>query len=339
MSYIDPRSKLYGHLDKLAALQAGKLSAPVNVEIDLSNRCSLGCEWCHFAYTHTRGPHANKGESIGGDLMDTELAFSIIDQLSACVVKSIAWTGGGEPTLHPAFNAIVEHAREKIEQGLYTNGTNIDPDRAALLKQAMTWVYISLDAADPESYKAAKRVDSFYKVCDGIYNLTHADGSATIGVGFLLNAGNYQDIPRMIELGQGMNVDYIQFRPTVLPGEKKNWMHACIDLLRFVDAPGVELDLSRFEMYRQWQGHRYTTCYWSAMQTVITPNGKVWTCVNKREFDGAEIGDLSKEPFALIWQRRKIAQVDADCRVMCRGHVPNLALNEMLADRKHRSFI
>lgn len=46
-AYIDPPGKLYANLDRVAEIQKGGTPAPVNVEIDLSNRCSLGCSWCH----------------------------------------------------------------------------------------------------------------------------------------------------------------------------------------------------------------------------------------------------------------------------------------------------
>ena len=59
-AYVDARGKLLQHMDRLAVIKTGGSPPPVNVEIDLSNRCSLGCEWCHFAYTHTRGPFKGK---------------------------------------------------------------------------------------------------------------------------------------------------------------------------------------------------------------------------------------------------------------------------------------
>jgi GTP 3',8-cyclase len=344
MSYINPRSKLFQHLDRIHAIQAGAIAPPVNVEIDLSNRCSLGCEWCHFAYTHTRGPLAGRGkpEQVvpGGDLMDTDLARSIIDQLADDRVRSITWTGGGEPTLHPSFNHLIEVASGRIHQGLYTNGAHLNPERAALLKSALTWVYVSLDAADRESYRRDKRTDAFERVCEGIRLLAGAEGKATVGVGFLLTSTNWIDLWRMIELGKSCGADYVQFRPTITPGEDTSWMDECLPSLRYItDEPGVEVDLERFEMYQYWKGHKYSTCYWSALQTVITPNGKVWTCVNKREYAGAELGDLSRESFHSIWSRRKIADVNDACRVMCRGHIPNLALNEMLVEQDHGSFV
>ena len=76
--FINPAQKLLQHIDRIADIKRGLRPAPVNVEIDLSNRCSLGCEWCHFGFTHTRGPLAGKREKprdslAGGDLMDEGL--------------------------------------------------------------------------------------------------------------------------------------------------------------------------------------------------------------------------------------------------------------------------
>ena len=134
-TYIDPARKLYAHMDRLVALKAGANPSPVNVEIDLTNRCSLGCAWCHFGYTHTRGPLAGKREKpdgaiAGGDVMDRKLALAIVKQLAAGGVRSVTWTGGGEPTLHPEFDevVVVAHAHG-LDQGVYTHGGHIDADR------------------------------------------------------------------------------------------------------------------------------------------------------------------------------------------------------------------
>lgn len=353
MAFIDPRGKLLGHLDRLAALKAGHNPPPVNVEIDLTNRCSLGCEWCHFAYTHTRGPLAGKrdkpaGAVSGGDVMDHALAFHIVEQLAACGVRSITWTGGGEPTLHPKFNVMLDRAHTLgLDQGLYTHGGHIDSGRAWLLKQQATWVYVSLDECDRDSYRQSKGLDYFERATNGVRLLAEAEGPATVGVGFLLHRGNWARAWEMVDLARGLGADYCQFRPTVqytqdAPGavaEDTGWLTDCIELLSSIHAPDVVCDLSRFEMYRDWRGHGYPTCWWAGLSTVITPNGKVWTCVNKREHAGAEIGDLSRESFAEVWRRAGPVAVDGGCRVLCRGHVANTSLAVMMADQPHGNFI
>lgn len=356
MSYIDPRNKTLWHTDKLAQLRfAGKTSAPVNVEIDLSNRCSLGCSWCHFAYTHTRGPLAGTvekpaGHIDGGDIMTYPLAKRILMQLQQAGVKSVTWTGGGEPTLHPQFEDIIRFASTcRLEQGLYTHGGHITGERAMLLKRTCTWVYVSLDECDTESYRAHKGANRFAAACDGIRALVQADGAATIGVGFLIHKANYTRLGGMYALGRALGVDYIQFRPTIEytqdnPGAAPTdteWMDAAIALLRqYAGDPFVSVDIPRFEAYRDWQGHGYNTCNWAALQTVITPNGKMWTCVNKRERADALLGDLNCESFAQVWDRVGMpCAVNGSCRVMCRGHVANVTLDAVLRKPEHENFI
>lgn len=355
MTFIAPQEKLYGHLDRLAQIQtAAHTSAPINAEIDLSNRCSLGCEWCHFAYTHTRGPLAGKREKpaqavLGGDLMDVELAKKIALELAEAGVRSLTWTGGGEPTLHPHFDEIVEFtAGLDVSQALYTHGGHITPERADLVKQTMTFVYVSLDAADADSYKRAKGVDRFAAACEGIRLLAEAEGGATVGVGYLVTNQNWPDAWKAARLARTLGADYIQFRPTIMysqtePGiaaEDTAWIDEALPHLEAISFdPNVEVDLDRFKMYRSWDGHGYGTCWWSMLQTCITPNGKVWTCVSKREHANAEIGDLSIESFADVWARNVAAQVNGDCRILCRGHLPNVGLAQIMTKRPHAEFV
>jgi MoaA/NifB/PqqE/SkfB family radical SAM enzyme len=352
-NFINPPAKLMYHIDRISQIRDGKHPAPVNVEIDLSNRCNLGCAGCHFAHTHTRGPLAHSAKPANmqdvGDLMTYSMALKIIDELAGFGVRSITWTGGGEPTLHPDFDAIVYQAAVAgIPQGIYTNGTQIDANRAELLKQSMTFVYVSLDRADKESYKAYKKTDAFEKACAGIRNLVHAKGTATIGVGFLLSAESVDSVYDMIHLGKDLGADYVQFRPEIdydVTDASKGpdntwWIGQVIEDFEGRDIPGVEIDLSRFKMYRDWYAHPYPICYWAQMQTVITPNGKLWTCVNRRGFSGDELGDLNTEGFEDIWKRSKAFTVNHDCRAMCRGHVPNLTLDRMMQQPKgHENFV
>lgn len=359
MNYISPRSKLFGHLDTLHLIQQGKRPAPINVEIDLSNRCSLGCSWCHFAYTHTKGPLTGKMDKPtdaipGGDLMDENLAYAIVEGLRAAGVKSITWTGGGEPTLHPKFDAITCHAYVNgLEQGMYTHGGHIDKARAGALKSRFTWVYVSLDECTPDSYKASKGVNRFAAACEGIRNLVEAQGDgggADIGVGFLIHEGNWRDIHQMVRLGRELGVTYVQFRPTVHfeqdePGKLQEadttWIrHAMGRLNAYKGDKFVIADTERFRMYAEWRGHGYSTCHWSALQTVITPNGKVWRCTNKREHPSALLGDLAVESFETMWARSGgPCLVDGECRILCRGHIANQTLDGIMQPQVHSNFI
>lgn len=354
MTYVDPRGKLLAHLPRLAMLQQGEIPPPVNIEADLSNRCQLGCVFCHFAHVHVRGPLAGtprlENAVPGGDLMDVTLALRMIDQFAEAGVESISWTGGGEPLLHKGFDQIVTYAKAAgLVQGVYTNGVAITGAKAALLKETMRFVYVSLDAVDALSYQAHKGVDRFDAVCDSIERLVAADGDATIGVGFLLGEDNWQDVYRVGALIEDLGANYGQVRPIILfdvdePGQPTgdlSWLDDAVTAIEEETAAYscIEADVSRFTALRDWTGHGYPTCWWSGLQAVVTPSGKMFTCVNKREMGDALIGDLAVESFGEIWERRRIATVDGSCRVLCRGHVANLALTEIMAPRVHPEFV
>lgn len=362
-NYIAPRSKLFAHLDKLQAIKdyaahpVGQRPAPLNIELDASWRCSHGCDFCHFAYTHTRGPLKGKQDKPhdaidGGDLLDFDLAKDILRQVAEYGVKSVVWSGGGEPTLNPHFNELVRHAASvRLEQGLYTHGGHIDDERAALLKNTLTWVFVSLDACTAESFKATKGVNRFDAVIGGIKRLIYADGDATVGVGFMIHEGNWRDIHGMVQLGRDLGVDYVQFRPVVdydhnapsksVDGDAAWIRHAIGRLQAYKHDSFVIADVARFDEYAKWQGHGYSTCHWSALQVVISPNGKMWRCTNKREYPDALLGDLTQESFAEAWNRSGGAcQVNERCRIFCRGHLANQQLTPMMAtDVPHANFV
>jgi sulfatase maturation enzyme AslB (radical SAM superfamily) len=205
---------------------------------------------------------------------------------------------------------------------------------------------VSLDASNAADYRRDKGVDRFDAVCDGVRLLVAADGKATIGIGYLVTENNFGNAQAAADLAADLGADYVQFRPTIAyaqknPGalsEDTRWLKRATETLEQVDG-NVIVDFRRFHMYENWDGHGYKTCYWSGLQTVVTPNGSIWTCVNKREHPAALLGNLGKESFREIWSRRKLAEVDETCRVMCRGHIPNLALDEMLAPKEHAAFV
>lgn len=357
MTYINPRQKPLAHLDRLLGWQRGEQPAPVTIEWDLSNRCPYGCSGCHFAYTHTKGPFTRLGRLLpmaqdrGGDLADPGLVRRVLGEVADAGVKSIVWTGGGEPTTHPEWLGLMQHAQVLgLAQGLYTMGALITASQAIALRQIAAWVVISLDHPDAETYAREKRTTPalFDRACAATLTLT--GGSATIGASFLLHADNWTQAPRMLALARSLGVTYTTFRPRVdtdptqplvLHGDR-HWVHYAIEdtLAALAQEPDVELDLSRFRAWAAWSGHGYTHCQGPTLNTTITPDGRVWICPNRREYRGSSLGDLALEPFSAVWARHPgRTPVTADCRAMCRLHPVNQTLDALTTPRPHEAFI
>lgn len=354
MSYISPQ-KVFAHLDRLAAWNRGETPAPVTVEIDLTNVCSLGCQSCHFAHTHVAGPWAARpvpipaGYDHTGKFASAALVRRALGEMAEAGVKGIVWSGGGEPTLHPRLTEIVAHAHALgLQQGMYTLGGHITPQTAAWTKH-LSWAVVSLDCADAESYAAEKGVPAsrFQAACDGIQSL--ALFCPVVGVSFLLHAGNWQRMADMVALARNLGATYTTFRPTIqfasdqpsqITGDR-TWIAEALPSLQWWHTqPNVEVDPSRFEEYRDWASHGYAACKGPRLVTMVTPDGRVWVCPNRRGMAGSELGDLRRESFAEVWARHpRQWTVDSGCRAMCRLHLVNRTLETVHQPRAHEAFV
>ena len=354
MRYISA-SKALGHLGRLAAWQDGGRAAPVTVEWDLSNRCVLGCQDCHFAHTHVRGPWASLGPMPGyattGDLADTGVVERGLREMADAGVQAVVFSGGGEPTTHPDWLRIVRAAAAAgLKVGMYTCGGLLDAQSAEKLALVAAWVVVSLDAADAETYSVDKSVNpDRFGVAVGSIGYLAVHESAVVGVSFLLHADNWHTVPQMLALARENRASYSTFRPVIRtsleePGvclDDRGWITEAEGLLRDVALESdVELDWDRFLRYRDWAGRDYSTCYGVRLNATVTPDGRMWLCPQHRGLEHSLVGDLSVESFADVWDRHPGEWVDlSNCRVMCRLHLMNEVLDTVYQGHRHPEFV
>lgn len=362
-SRITP-SKVFAHLDRLEAWKRGEKPAPVTIEWDLSNRCYLGCQSCHFAHTHTKGPWTRKNRVLPtaydstGDLADPVLVKHAIREMAEAGVRGIVFTGGGEPTTHPDWLELAEEAHLRgLDVGMYTAGGLISEEKAEKFAHIATWVVVSLDACDRETYQQEKGVDGFDRACQAVSALS-LEYSATVGVSYLLHAKNWHRASEMLALARELGATYTTFRPTIETSPDnpavctvdRQWITDAFGedpnsgrestLRQIAQEPDVELDIQRYYDYRDWSGRSYATCHGIKLNATVTPDGRVWVCPQRRGVEGSEIGDLRKESFQKLWSRHVGQWTDfSQCRVMCRLHLVNQVLQEVYAPMQHEAFV
>lgn len=92
-------------------VDATKAGAPELVDLKITDFCTYDCPTCYQGSTK-QGKHADQFD-----------VYRVIDELASNRVFEVA-IGGGEPTLHPKFDYIIQHARSK---GVVPNFTTRDP--------------------------------------------------------------------------------------------------------------------------------------------------------------------------------------------------------------------
>jgi MoaA/NifB/PqqE/SkfB family radical SAM enzyme len=321
--YIDPARKILRHPARIHSLREGHLTFPINVEFDLSDRCNLRCTYCAFAHMRRNCD------------MSLELAVSIVSQLAHNRVKALTLTGGGEPTVNPDFEKIVlAMSKYYLSLGMYTNGTNYYPDAFS----EMEWIYVSLDAANESDFQRLKGADRFKDVTGNIAKFAQTQRKKTVlGLGFLLDESNFQNVEQAAKLGQDLRVDYVQFRP-VIGLSNYAWVDDALRRISLLDTPvPIYHSVQRFVDLRDHAPRGYEVCRASVFIPCVGADGTLWVCPNMRGL--RSLGSLVTDSFEDLWKQRPIQCVGVDCREMCRCHMVNQTLEYVCSKGQHDNFV
>jgi MoaA/NifB/PqqE/SkfB family radical SAM enzyme len=311
---ISPQ-KILRHPMELALLKTGGLRPSVlNVEVDFTAHCNARCPSCDFPahYYHN---------------MDVETFHATLGALvHTWGTRAVVLTGGGEPTIHPAFSRYVRELTEKrLEVGLYTNGIY----RPWVLDDLQfAWVYVSLDACTPEQWGVAKGLPErvFQTVLDTIGIVSSL---AVCGVGFLIGDDNSDDIVAMARLANEHGAHYADFRPR-WPVEIEDWERVMRNLHTAERHYGAHVPWERWQDAQSWV-RGYSTCWASMFLRQVDAEGRVWVCPTTRWLrELGTVPDCTLDAPVLV---------NDLCRPLCRGHGMNRIIEKIMQKGPHDNFV
>ena len=190
----------------IAAIESGAATrGPSHVELDLTDRCNVACYFCNQQDVRTT------------QQLSFEHVCALIDELAATGLKSVRFSGGGDPLAHRDFARVLDHvaARGVVVDNLTTNAALLGPEIAArLVDGAAREVLVSLNAADAADYARMMQVKPavFDRVLDNVRALVARRGlrdTPAISVQFLIDRSNVERLPEMYELGRSLGADRI----------------------------------------------------------------------------------------------------------------------------------
>jgi MoaA/NifB/PqqE/SkfB family radical SAM enzyme len=134
--YTSTGIKLIHHPDVVQRVKNTKRARPISLQVALTSRCNLKCSFC-----------SNANREQHEDLPIDKLQDLLIE-LSSLGLKTVEWTGGGEPLLYKQFEDVVRLASGLIlQQGLITNGLLLPRVSNPMLRR-LRWVRVSMNCLD-----------------------------------------------------------------------------------------------------------------------------------------------------------------------------------------------
>jgi len=354
--FLQDDHKLYWHLDRVLADQRGELIAPIYVEISPTDRCNHQCIFCGLDFV--RG---------GGHVLPTDTFLTRIEEMGRLGVRSVNFSGEGEPLLHPDTPTFIAAcARAGMDVALATNGSRGDAAAWETMLRHLTWVRFSVDAGSPEVHARVHRggPDGFARAVETIrqaVSLKQSLGSSTtIGVQYVLLEQNLDDVERAIRLFQDIGCDYCSLKPfsfhpqmhgdsaRPVTAEEAATVAALVDSLQ---ARSPMRLVFRQTAFRAAASRRkaYTACralpYWAHLQA----NGDLYVCptfLGDPRFRLGNIAEATMDDLLFGPRRREALRLGREeldigkaCRLNCRMARINEFLELLANPPQHINFI
>ncbi len=184
-----------------------KMPSPMFVAWDITYKCNLNCFFCDRQAIYR--------DKLNKDLTLSE-AKTVIDNLADADVMAIGITGG-EALLRNDLEDIIEYAVDKgLVVTLSTNGTLLTRSRAKKLVNLVQSISISLDGLSDTHDEVRGKKGAYAGAIRGIKILAETNPrSCAIGVNFVLNKRNFQELREVFDTVRNIGADYFFIQPVI----------------------------------------------------------------------------------------------------------------------------
>ncbi len=291
---LAPQSKLPLH-PQFSAYLHGEKVYPINVEVSPSGACQATCHGCWYLDQHAPV------------FLETARTVRLLAEFKNCGVKSVTWTGGGDPSLHPDIVAISRAAYDMgLEQGMFTNALASPKYDPSLFR----WIRVTITDKRPQP--------------DYIKHL--ASLCPIVGIAFNYEGPQDDDaVRRTLSMAEDCMVSYVQLRPKLPPNGQT------IDL-RPPDIEHPLLHATEYKFSEARHHHTYSTCEAYHLTPFIFEDGSVNVCAYMHKNPAYVLGNIYENGFREIMDfAPPFVPVLAECQTACKLHESNRAIHHARA--------
>ena len=237
-----------------------------------------------------------------------------------------------------------------------TNGSKLDGEIAELFALNATWLRVSIDGYDDESYAKARgvKVGEFTKIINNMREFVKIKNrTCNLGVSFIIDATNYKKIYQFSQLMKDIGVDSIKLSGCVVAnkGEENNKYHKPFfnKAKELCQKVKDELEDKNFEVFDSYHyledkfDKDYTWCPYSQILPVIGADLNIYPCQDKAyNLDNGIVGSIKEKSFKDFWFDDKDKFFKINPSKHCQNHCVANGKNQMILDYldiEHLGFV
>lgn len=347
--------KIFHYQEKLDSLskKSTDIKPPIHIRIKPTNVCNHNCWYCAYKVDHLQLGQ----DMVERDFIPLDKMMEIIDDCKDMGVKAITFSGGGEPFTYRYFKETIKKLIEnKLPFASLTNGSKLNGEIAELFAYNATWLRISIDGYDDESYAKARdvKVGEFSKLIENMRAFAALPKrTCNLGVSFIIDDKNYNKIYDFSRLMKDIGVDSIKLSGCVVAneGDKNNDYHSTFysKAKELSQKVKEELESENFEVFDSYHmlennfEKEYTWCPYSQILPVIGADLNIYPCQDKAyNLENGVVGSLKEKSLKEFWFDDKNKFFKINPSIDCNNHCVANSKNKMILDYldvEHLGFI
>jgi MoaA/NifB/PqqE/SkfB family radical SAM enzyme len=356
MKQVYTNMKIFHFKDKIDSLPKTeeKILPPIHIRLKPTNVCCHNCQYCAY-----RANNLQLGKDmVIKDFIPKEKILEIIKDISEMGVKAVTFSGGGEPFCYPHLLETVKAlSKTNIKFAALTNGARMEGEVAEVFAHHATWLRVSIDGWDDESYSAYRGVPSgeFEKVMKNIENFKKFNGKCYLGVSIITGQKNASHIYDLIKRLKSLGVNSVKVAPCIVSnsGKENNEYHKPIFSVvkEQISKAKKEFSDENFEIFDSYHsqlesfGKDYTWCPYLQVLPIIGADMNIYPCQDKAyNLEEGLIGSIKEQSFKEFWysDKNKFFKVNPSkhCNHHCVADTKNKFLLDYLeANEEHLAFV
>ena len=332
------------HQKELNAWARGEYIYPIYVSISPSGTCNHKCVFCAYNYL--------VNEPV---FLDKERIFQLLSEFGQLGIKSIFYSGEGEPFMNKSLPEIIKRTKQcGIDTAINTNGVFFTREKSEKILKYLTFIRISLNAGKEQTYAIVHKTKEkeFNTVLENIGQMAEIKArdnlDVTIGVQCLLVNENRFEIVELARNLKKRGADYLVIKPFLNhPDITYRLTYDLNDeaLLRHFEEAEALSDqkfqvIIRRSSLEKISGRTYDKCLSPPFMVEIDCRGDVYPCGPFLGYKEMVYGNIYNNSFEGIWKSQRCKKVmdhiynTLDCH-QCMPNCRNDAVNRFLWDLKH----
>ncbi len=255
--YTSTGDKFKYHQNSIKSYKQGNGKTIISTHISPEGRCNLKCPYCSVAYRTTF------------DRIEFDTIKKYIGILKERGLQAVILTGGGEPTLYPQINELIEmiHGDYGLDLAMITNGTTLDRIHPSN-RNKFQWLRVSVNIF--KGWEEKLKIPAEFIASDTVIGFSYI---MTCEHDFTEDAITQKEIiSKIIKLMDRSSARYLRLLPNCLvKGKKFNYQHKAIDnILSFFR------DKRIFHQLKTHEIPGFEICYQSYFRPYLSEERNPW---------------------------------------------------------------